>query len=112
MLICIGTGKTVDDEERLKIGTDQLFFKSGEQMAALFPHVPEAILNTGAIAGKCNLELTFGAIFCRNIPRCRKGWMRQLICVSCAAAGWRSVMRIHRCGPRRSKGNSREPARL
>lgn len=60
VLICIGTGKTVDDEERLKIGTDQLFFKSGEQMAALFPHVPEAILNTGAIAGKCNLELTFG----------------------------------------------------
>ncbi|MEK5236084.1 DNA polymerase III subunit alpha [Paenibacillus sp. FSL L8-0470] len=60
VLICIGTGKTVDDEERLKIGTDQLFFKSGEQMAALFPHVPEAILNTEAIAGKCNLELTFG----------------------------------------------------
>lgn len=50
----------MDDEERLKIGTDQLFFKSGEQMAALFPHVPEAILNTEAIAGKCNLELTFG----------------------------------------------------
>ncbi len=60
VLICIGTGKTVDDEERLKIGTDQLFLKSGEQMAALFPHVPEAIANTLKIAEKCNLELTFG----------------------------------------------------
>lgn len=60
VLICIGTGKTVDDEDRLKIGTDQLFLKSGEQMAALFPHVPQAILNTQEIADKCNLELTFG----------------------------------------------------
>ncbi|WP_310833268.1 DNA polymerase III subunit alpha [Paenibacillus pedocola] len=60
VLICIGTGKTVDDEQRLKIGTDQLFLKSGEQMAALFPHVPQAIRNTLDIAEKCNLELTFG----------------------------------------------------
>lgn len=60
VLICIGTGKTVDDEERLKIGTDQLFLKSSDQMAALFPHVPEAISNTLLIAEKCNLELTFG----------------------------------------------------
>ncbi|MBT2292193.1 DNA polymerase III subunit alpha [Paenibacillus albidus] len=60
VLICIGTGKTVDDEERLKIGTDQLFFKSGEEMARLFPHVPQALENTLRIAEKCNLELTFG----------------------------------------------------
>jgi DNA polymerase-3 subunit alpha len=60
VLICIGTGKTVDDEERLKIGTDQLFLKNSDQMAALFPHVPEAISNTLVIAEKCNLELTFG----------------------------------------------------
>ena len=60
VLICIGTGKTVDDEDRLKIGTDQLFLKSSEQMAALFPHVPQAVSNTLAIAEKCNLELTFG----------------------------------------------------
>lgn len=60
VLICIGTGKTVEDEDRLKIGTNQLFLKSGDQMAALFPHVPEAISNTQLIADKCNLELTFG----------------------------------------------------
>ncbi|WP_435925798.1 DNA polymerase III subunit alpha [Paenibacillus sp. DYY-L-2] len=60
VLICIGTGKTVDDEDRFKIGTSQLYFKSGEQMTALFPHLPEAIANTQAIADKCVLELEFG----------------------------------------------------
>ncbi|MFC3749106.1 DNA polymerase III subunit alpha [Paenibacillus sp. GCM10012306] len=60
VLICIGTGKTVDDEERLKIGSNQLYLKSGEEMAALFPHVPQAIANTAVIAEKCNLELVFG----------------------------------------------------
>ncbi|MBR2565595.1 MAG: DNA polymerase III subunit alpha [Paenibacillus sp.] len=60
VLICIGTGKTVDDETRLRIGTNQLFLKSGEQMARLFPHVPEAIANTLRIAESCELELEFG----------------------------------------------------
>lgn len=60
VLICIGTGKNIEDEERFQIGTEQLYMKSGEQMAALFPHVPEAIANTAVIADKCNLELEFG----------------------------------------------------
>ncbi|MBD3917689.1 DNA polymerase III subunit alpha [Paenibacillus sp. PR3] len=60
VLICIGTGKTVDDEDRLKMATDQLYLKSGDEMAALFRHVPEAIANTLEIADKCRLELTLG----------------------------------------------------
>lgn len=60
VLICIGTGKTVEDETRLRIGTNQLYLKSGEQMARLFPHVPEAIANTARIADSCELELEFG----------------------------------------------------
>ncbi|MWV44023.1 DNA polymerase III subunit alpha [Paenibacillus sp. HJL G12] len=60
VLICIGTGKTVEDEGRLQIPTDQLYFKSGEEMARLFPHVKQALVNTAAIADKCNLELEFG----------------------------------------------------
>ena len=59
VLICIGTGKTVDDEQRLRIPTDQLYFKSEEEMARLFPHVREALLNTVVIADKCQLELEF-----------------------------------------------------
>ncbi|WP_458119496.1 DNA polymerase III subunit alpha [Paenibacillus sp. Z6-24] len=60
VLICIGTGKTVDDESRLRIPTNQLYLKNGEQMASLFRYVPEAVENTVAIADKCHLELTFG----------------------------------------------------
>ncbi|WP_195571888.1 DNA polymerase III subunit alpha [Paenibacillus sp. 1001270B_150601_E10] len=60
VLICIGTGKTVEDEERLRIASDQLYLKSQEQMKSLFPHVPEAIDNTVAIAYQCQVDLTFG----------------------------------------------------
>ncbi|WP_025685401.1 DNA polymerase III subunit alpha, partial [Paenibacillus maysiensis] len=60
VLICIGTGKTVDDEERLRIPTRQLYLKSQEEMTRLFPHVAEAIDNTVRIAEKCELELEFG----------------------------------------------------
>ncbi|WP_179032032.1 DNA polymerase III subunit alpha [Paenibacillus kribbensis] len=60
VLICIGTGKTVDDEERLRIPTRQLYLKSQEDMARLFPHVEEAIANTVRIAEQCELELEFG----------------------------------------------------
>ncbi|WP_017811242.1 DNA polymerase III subunit alpha [Paenibacillus shenyangensis] len=60
VLICIGTGKTVEDESRLRIPTNQLYLKNEEQMEALFRYVPEAIDNTTVIADKCHLELTFG----------------------------------------------------
>ncbi|XEC96460.1 DNA polymerase III subunit alpha [Paenibacillus tarimensis] len=60
VLICIGTGKSVDDPDRMRMMTDQLFLKSADEMAALFPHVPEAVANTAAIADKCNVELEFG----------------------------------------------------
>lgn len=60
ILICIGTGKTVDDPERLKFPSTQLYLKSAEEMKRLFPHVPEAIENTRIVAERCNLELEFG----------------------------------------------------
>ncbi len=60
VLICIGTGKTLDDTDRLKITTNEIYLKSGEEMAALFRHVPEAIANTVKIADSCTLELEFG----------------------------------------------------
>lgn len=60
VLICIGTGKTVEDGDRLRIGTNQLYMKSAEEMKTLFRHVPEAIAHTVEIADKCNLELKLG----------------------------------------------------
>ncbi|MFF2091993.1 DNA polymerase III subunit alpha [Paenibacillus sp. NPDC058174] len=60
VLLCIGTGKTVEDTDRMRMGTNQLYMKSGEEMELLFRHVPEAIANTAEIADKCGFELTFG----------------------------------------------------
>ena len=59
VLICVGTGKTVDDEDRLKMHTNQLYLKTAEEMAELFPHLPEAYANTAKIADSCELELEF-----------------------------------------------------
>ncbi|UJF34728.1 DNA polymerase III subunit alpha [Paenibacillus hexagrammi] len=60
ILICIGTGKTVEDTDRLRMGTSQLYLKSSEEMERLFKHVPEAIANTQRVADRCQLELSFG----------------------------------------------------
>ncbi|MBW5447420.1 DNA polymerase III subunit alpha [Cohnella sp. CFH 77786] len=60
VLLCIGTGKTLEDPDRLKIASTQLYLKSGEEMEALFRHVPEAVANSAAIAERCSLELEFG----------------------------------------------------
>jgi DNA polymerase III subunit alpha len=59
-LLCIGTGKTMEDRERLKFQSDQLFLKDDEEMARLFAYVPEALANTARIAEKCELIITFG----------------------------------------------------
>ena len=59
VMICIGTGKMVHDEKRMRY-VSELYFKSIEEMRALFPDHPEAISNTVAIAERCDLKLEFG----------------------------------------------------
>ncbi|MEO5720758.1 MAG: DNA polymerase III subunit alpha [Chthoniobacterales bacterium] len=58
VMICIGTGKMVHDERRMRY-TPELYFKSAAEMRALFPDHPSAITNTLAIAERCNLKLEF-----------------------------------------------------
>ena len=57
VLLCIQTGKTVQDENRLRYRTDQFYFKDAEEMESLFGHAPEALSNTLEIAEKCTFEL-------------------------------------------------------
>ena len=61
ILLCIQTGKTVADEKRFKFNTDQLYYKSPEEMAREFAHVPDALANTVEIASRCNLKLNLGS---------------------------------------------------
>jgi len=57
VLLCINTRSTLDDPNRFRMTSDQLYFKSGEEMAKLFGHVPEALSNTLRIAEMCQVEL-------------------------------------------------------
>ena len=59
VLLCIQTGKTLNDTNRMKYEPQNFYLRSTEEMAALFPTHPEAIENTGRIAERCNLEFTF-----------------------------------------------------
>ena len=63
ILLCIQTGKTVADADRMRLGSDQFFFRSPDEMKRLFVDCPEAIENTIQIAEKCNLTLEFGKFF-------------------------------------------------
>lgn len=59
VLLCIQTGKTVHDNKRLKFQTDQLYFKSPEQMCEYFKDYPGAVENTSKIANRCHIEFDF-----------------------------------------------------
>ncbi len=55
-LLCIQTGKNIADEKRMKMDTDQFYFRSGEEMAQIFADVPEAVTQSAKIAELCNVE--------------------------------------------------------
>lgn len=59
VLVCIQTGKTLDDEKRMKMSTDAFYFKTPEEMTEAFSYCPEAIESTVEIAERCNLEIDF-----------------------------------------------------
>ena len=60
VLLCIQTGKTLNDPDRMKFSSDEFYFKSPGEMEALFAGYSEALANTRRIAEQCNLELRFG----------------------------------------------------
>ncbi len=62
MLVCIQTGKTVDDETRMKFSSDQFFMKSAEEMQSALPEYPQAFASTLEIAERCDVNLEFGKI--------------------------------------------------
>lgn len=59
VLLCIQTGKTVRDTDRLRFRTDQLYFKSSAEMREQFRDLPEALAQSGEIARRCRIRLDF-----------------------------------------------------
>jgi len=66
VLLCIQTNKKVSDPDRIRFGTQEFYFKSSEEMAALFQDVPEALINPAKIAARCNFDFPFKGY---NLPR-------------------------------------------
>jgi DNA polymerase-3 subunit alpha len=101
VLLCIQTGKTVRDPGRFRFETDQLYFKSPDEMAAAFAEQPEALSNTQAISARCAVEFDFKSF---HFPRfdagdgrsaeevfeseARQGFERRLALLSARRAGF------------------------
>lgn len=59
ILLCVQTGKTVDEEKRMRYPSDEFYLKSPEEMYETFSYVPEALSNTVKIAEQCNFDYKF-----------------------------------------------------
>ncbi len=62
VLMCIGTGRTYDDETRMKFSGEEFFLKSAEEMSSVFADLPEALENTAEIRDKCDFDLETGKL--------------------------------------------------
>ena len=68
VLLCVQTGKTVDDENRMRFSTEEFYLKSEAELREVFPNCPEAFDNTVKIADMCNLEFTFHEYHLPSFP--------------------------------------------
>ena len=60
VLLCIQTGRTINDPKHFRFSSDTFYFKSSEEMENSFKAFPEAVANTSEVADRCNLEIDLG----------------------------------------------------
>ena len=68
VLLCIQTSKTLDDANRMRMDTRQLYVKSEDEMRTLFAACPDAVDRTQEIADRCNVEFEFGVTRLPHYP--------------------------------------------
>jgi len=68
VLLCVQTGKTIDDPDRMRFETDEFYLKSEEELRQLFPNCDDAFENTARIAERCNLEFVFNEYHLPSFP--------------------------------------------
>ncbi|NQS97366.1 MAG: DNA polymerase III subunit alpha [candidate division Zixibacteria bacterium] len=68
ILLCIQTGKSIDDKNRLKYETEDLYVRSQQEMSEVFSDHPEVLENTLEVADKCDLELEFDTMHLPEFP--------------------------------------------
>jgi DNA polymerase-3 subunit alpha len=76
VLLCIQTNKKLDDQDRMRLTSQEYYFKAGEEMAQRFSQFPEALANTARIAEMCNVEIDFNQ---RHLPRYRDPEGRDMV---------------------------------
>ena len=84
VLLCIQTQTTMEDSDRMRMSTDEFYFKTREEMARNFGDIaPDALKKTVAIAEKCNLELDFKHHHLPNYKapegKTKEGYLRELV---------------------------------
>ena len=62
ILLCVQTGRTINDPDRMRFSGPDYYLKSEEEMAALFADYPDALENTAKIAARCQVDFTFGEL--------------------------------------------------
>ena len=82
VLLCIQTGKTLSDEHRMRMNSDQLYVKSEAEMRAAFPNFVDAIERTEAIAQRCRVDFDFSTTHLPAFPlpegETDRGYLRRL----------------------------------
>jgi len=68
VLMCVQTGKTLDDEARMRMETEELYVKSEQEMLDLFPGAPEAVENAFKIAQRCQTDFDFKTLHLPAFP--------------------------------------------
>ena len=68
ILLCIQTGKTLADPDRMKFSSDEYYLKSPQEMKTLFADTPTAISNSLKIAERCNVDFEFGHLHLPQFP--------------------------------------------
>ncbi|MBI3017305.1 MAG: DNA polymerase III subunit alpha [Deltaproteobacteria bacterium] len=63
VLLCVQTGKTLQDEDRMKFGSDEFYFKSPQELESLFSYAPQAVTSTVEIAERCDLNFELSKIY-------------------------------------------------
>lgn len=83
ILLCIQTQTTLDDSKRMRFSSDEFYFKSPDEMKALFKELPQAYRNTMEINNKCNLELEFNKTYLPDFTppdgKTQKEYLRGLV---------------------------------
>ncbi len=67
-LLCLQTGKTIDDENRMSFDTEEFYVKTPAEMQHLFSWIPESITNTVRIAERCEFRLEKGEFLLPEFP--------------------------------------------